>query len=136
MYPDGQTLKFTDELTDKGDLGMEDQSVEKVEVSQDAKNLALLMWLGTIFFGFIPSLVLFLIKKDDEYLLDQSREALNWSITAILGVVAGAILTVILIGILVIWAVALCNLIFCIMGVINVSSGQKFRVPFAVRLIK
>ena len=109
---------------------------EPSSVSQDSKNLALLLWLGTIFFGFIPSLVLYLVKKDDAYLLDQSKEALNWSITAILGVVAGIVLTIILIGILVIWAVALCNLIFCIMGVIAVSSGKPFRVPFALRLIQ
>jgi len=115
---------------------VETQQAETPVVSQDSKNLALLMWLGTIFFGFIPSLVLYLIKTDDPYLADQSKEALNWSITAILGVLAGALLLVILIGVLVIWAVAICNLIFCIMGVINVSTGQSFRVPFAVRLIK
>ena len=104
--------------------------------SQDSKNLALLLWLGTIFFSFIPALVLFLVKKDDAYLVDQSREALNWSITAILGGIVGMILTLILIGILVIWAIALCNLIFCILGVIATSSGKPFRVPFALRLIK
>jgi len=104
--------------------------------SQDSKNLALLLWLGTIFFSFIPALILFLVKKDDAYLLDQSREALNWSITAILGGIVGMILTLILIGILVIWAIALCNLIFCILGVIATASGKPFRVPFALRLIK
>ena len=104
--------------------------------SQDSKNLALLLWLGTIFFSFIPALVLFLVKKDDAYLVDQSREALNWSITAILGGIVGMILTLILIGILVIWAIALCNLIFCFLGVIATSSGKPFRVPFALRLIK
>ena len=104
--------------------------------SQDSKNLALLLWLGTIFFSFIPALVLFLVKKDDAYLVDQSREALNWSITAILGGIVGMILTLILIGILVIWAIALSNLIFCILGVIATSSGKPFRVPFALRLIK
>lgn len=105
-------------------------------VSQDSKNLALLLWLGTIFFSIIPSLVLYLVKKDDAYLLDQSKEALNWSITVILGMLAGMILMIILIGFLVVWAIALCNLIFCILGIIAVSSGKPFRVPFALRLIK
>ncbi len=105
-------------------------------VSQDSKNLALLLWLGTIFFGFIPGLVLYLVKKDDAYLLDQSKEALNWSITALIGYVAGMILTIILIGVLVMAAVGICHLVFCIMGVIAVSSGKPFRVPYALRLIK
>ncbi len=107
-----------------------------IEVSQDSKNLALLLWLGTIFFGFIPGLVLYLVKKDDAYLLDQSKEALNWSITALIGYVAGMILTIILIGVLVMVAVGICHLVFCIMGVIAVSSGKPFRVPYALRLIK
>lgn len=105
-------------------------------VSQDAKNLALLLWLGSIFFGFIPGLVLYLVKKDDPYVLDQSKEALNWSITALIGYVAGMILTIILIGVLVMAAVGICHLVFCIMGIIAATSGKPFRVPFALRLIK
>lgn len=104
--------------------------------SQDSKNLALLLWLGTLFFGFIPGLVMYLVKKDDAYILDQSKEALNWSITALIGYVAGMILAIIVIGVFVMAAVGICHLVFCIMGVIAVSSGKPFRVPYALRLIK
>lgn len=106
------------------------------QVSQDSKNLALLLWIGTIFFGFIPGLIIYLVKKDDPYILDQSKEALNWSITAIIGYVAGLILTILLIGFLVISAIGIIHLVFCILGVIAVSSGKVYRVPFAIRLIK
>ncbi len=107
-----------------------------LSVSQDSKNLALLLWLGTIFFGFIPGLVMYLVKKDDAYILDQSKEALNWSITALIGYVAGMILAIIVIGVFVMFAVGICHLVFCIMGVIAASSGKPFRVPYALRLIK
>lgn len=107
-----------------------------LSVSQDSKNLALLLWLGTIFFGFIPGLVMFLVKKDDAYILDQSKEALNWSITALIGYVAGMILTIIVIGVVVMLAVGICHLVFCILGVIAASNGKPFRVPYALRLIK
>ncbi len=110
--------------------------VETNQVSQDSKNLALLLWIGTLFFGFIPGLVMYLVKKDDPYIIDQSKEALNWSITAIIGYVAGTVLAVILIGFLVIAAVGILHLVFCIMGVIAASSGQTYRAPFAIRLIK
>ncbi|MCC6202416.1 MAG: DUF4870 domain-containing protein [Gammaproteobacteria bacterium] len=105
-------------------------------VSQDSKNIALLTWIGTIFFGFIPGLVFYLIKKDDPYIQDQAKEALNWSITAILGYCAGLILSLILIGVLVIVAVGICHLVFCIMGAVKASEGKPFRVPYALRLIK
>jgi uncharacterized Tic20 family protein len=100
------------------------------------ENLALLVWIGTIFFSFIPALIMYLIKNNDAYALDQAKEALNWSITAAIGYVAGMILTVILIGVLVLWAVGLCNLVFCVMGAIATSRGETFRVPFALRLLK
>lgn len=116
--------------------GVNVENTVAAEVSQDSKNLALLLWIGTIFFGFIPSLILYLVKKDDAYVLDQSREALNWSITALIAYVVGLILTIILIGLLVLAAVGICHLVFCILGVIATSSGKPFRVPFALRLIK
>jgi uncharacterized Tic20 family protein len=104
--------------------------------SQDSRNVAVLVWVGTIFFGFLPGLIVYLIKKDDAYVLDQSKEALNWAITALIGWFAGVILTFIFIGVLVFIVVGLAHLIFCVMGAVATSSGQQYRVPFAIRLIK
>ena len=109
---------------------------ESTAVSQDSINMALLIWIGTIFFGFIPGLIFYLIKKDDAYIQDHAKESLNWSITAMIGYFAGLILTFILIGIFVIIALGLCHLVFCVMGAIAASKGKPFRVPFAIRLIK
>lgn len=102
----------------------------------DAKTIAILVWIGTIFLGFIPALIVFLIKKDDEFLLDHTREALNWSITALIGWVASAILTIILIGLLGYLVLFIANLVFCVMGAIKASNNQTFRVPVCLRLIK
>lgn len=104
--------------------------------NQDSKNMALLMWVGTIFFSFVPGLILYLIKSDDAYVFDQAKESLNWSITALIGYFIGTMLMIILIGVLVLWAVGLCNLIFCIMGALATSKGETFRVPYTLRLIK
>ena len=104
--------------------------------SQDSRNIAVLVWVGTIFFGFIPGLIVYLIKKDDAYVLDQSKEALNWSITLIIGYCVGFVLTFVLIGVLVIAAIVICHLVFCVMGAIGASNGQPYRAPFAIRLIK
>jgi uncharacterized Tic20 family protein len=109
---------------------------EMQAISQDSKNTALLVWIGTIFFGFIPGLILFLVKKDDPYVYDQSKEALNWSITAAIGYFAGVILTFIVIGVFVMLAVGICHLVFSVMGAVAASKGAPFRVPFALRLVK
>jgi hypothetical protein len=104
--------------------------------NQDSKNMALLIWILTIFFGFIPSLIMYLVKKDDAYIQSQSKEALNWSITTFLLFIVASILTFIVIGAFLFPIIGLCNLIFCIMGAVATSKGDDFSVPFAIRLIK
>ena len=104
--------------------------------NQDAKNIALLIWIGTIFLCAIPGLGVYLVKKDDAFVTDQAKEALNWSITVIIGYVAGGLLTAILIGMFIVWAVMVANLIICILGALSCSNGNAYRAPFALRLIK
>ena len=105
-------------------------------VSQDSKNLALVLWIATIFFGFIPGLVFYLLKKDDAYILDQAKESLNWSITALIIYAIGFVLVFVVIGVFV-WAIlGIMHLVFCIMGVVATAKGESFRVPWAIRLIK
>jgi len=104
--------------------------------SQDSKNLALLCWLGSTLLAFIPGLAFYLAKKDDAYLQDQAKEALNWGITFTLMLIIGNVLAIILVGFLVILVAWLIHIVFCIMGAVAVSDGKPFRVPFALRLIK
>ncbi|WP_230655932.1 DUF4870 domain-containing protein [Psychrobacter sp. I-STPA10] len=118
-------------------------------ISQDSKNMALINWLGCLFFGFIPPLVLFLTQKDDAYVQQQSKEALNWSITFFIGylclwiavMVLGFILGMVFAPLAVIPMIifilsGFLHPIFCIMGAVKCSSGQDFKVPFNIRLIK
>ncbi|WP_018609382.1 DUF4870 domain-containing protein [Uliginosibacterium gangwonense] len=107
------------------------------EISAESKQLALLIWVGSIIFGFIPSLILFLTKKDDEFVLDQSKEALNWTIVVaialvVLSVVARIIPFVGLLSLLV-WGA---SVVFCIMGAVAVNKGEKYRLPFSITIIK
>jgi len=106
------------------------------DISQDQKNLGLLLWIGTLFFGFIPGLILFFAKADDAYIKEQSREALNWSITAIILYAIAMVLAFVVIGAFLIPVIAILHLVFTIMGAVAVSKGDDFKVPFAIRLIK
>ena len=114
----------------------EETALQVEEVSQDSKNLALLCWIGTIFFGFIPGLVLYLVKTDDEYVRQQAKESLNLSITVIIGYFVSSLLFIIIIGMFTMFAVGLFNLVFCILGAIAASKAENFKVPYILRLIK
>lgn len=109
-------------------------------MNQPASNdntIAALTHVGGIFFGFIPSLVVWLVYKDKSaFVEDQAKEALNFQITMTIGFVISFFLMIILIGILTFWVLAILNLIFCIIGAVKSSSGEQYRYPFAIRLIK
>lgn len=105
-------------------------------ISQDAKNIAVLVWVGTIFFSFIPSLIVYLIRNEQTYDKSQAKEALNWAITVLIASFVGAILAVVLIGFLVLTAIWVLNIVFCIMGAVAASQGNNFKTPFAIRLLK
>ena len=115
---------------------MASTSAEPAAIPQDSKNIALLTWIGTIFLGFIPGLLFYLLKSDNDFVKDHSKEALNWSITTIFGYIVSFILAIVAIGALLVPIIMICNLVFCILGAVAASKGETYRCPFAVRLIK
>lgn len=107
-----------------------------VDASANDKNIAVLTHIGGIFFGFIPSLIVWLLKKEDSpFLGEQAREALNFQITMLIGYVIAWVLAFILIGMLLFPLLWLTNLVLCIMAAVSVSKGEDYRYPFALRLI-
>ncbi|MEK9825461.1 MAG: DUF4870 domain-containing protein [Methylotenera sp.] len=104
--------------------------------SNDEKNIATITHLGGILFSFIPSLIVFLLKKDDsEYIRVQSREALNFQITLLLAQFAAYVLIFILVGFLLLGIIWLFNIVICIIAAISSSKGEDYRYPFSLRLI-
>lgn len=101
--------------------------------------------------GILPSLIIFLVFKDRGTLTKQEgKEALNWQITFVGGLIVIYILVAILnaiafasgayglVGIIgflpfLAWIV---NAIFSIMGGVKVNGGGAYRYPFAIRLVK
>ena len=108
-------------------------------VAQDDKTMALIAHLSGIVVGFLGPLVIWLMNKDKAdkgWLNEQVKEALNFQITVVIGYIIGTILTMVLIGILVVFAVLIGNLILCIIAGMKANEGVSYRYPFALRLIK
>lgn len=106
------------------------------ETTANDKNIAVLTHIGGIFFGFIPSLIVWLLKKEENpFVGEQAREALNFQITILIGYMIAWVLTFLLIGLIVFPVLWIANLVLCIMAAVAVSKGEDYRYPFALRLI-
>jgi uncharacterized Tic20 family protein len=107
------------------------------EPRQDERSIAMLAHLLGIFTQFLGPLIIWLIKKDSsEFINDQAKEALNFQITFILAWIISGILVAAVIGCFLLPVVAICNIVFCIMGAVAANKGQRYRYPLALRLIK
>jgi len=114
--------------------------------TQDEQSGAFLTYILTAIFGIIGAVIGWAIFKDKgPFAKDQTTEALNWSITILIVFIALNILSVILANILGILAMLISllvlaawvgHLVLCIMGALKAKSGQAYRFPFALRLIK
>ena len=105
-------------------------------INANDKNIAVLTHLGGIFFGLIPALIVWLLKKDDNaYIGEQAREALNFQITVMIGYMAAGILTFLLVGLLLLPAIYVANLVLCIIAAVRTSKDEDYRYPLCLRLI-
>jgi uncharacterized Tic20 family protein len=109
------------------------------DVSQDDKTMAMIAHLSGIVAWFLGPLVIWLINKDKadkEWLNTQAKEALNFQITLLIAYFVSGILTLVIIGIFLIFALMLANIVLCIMAGMKANEGADYRYPFAIRLVK
>lgn len=107
------------------------------ELTSDDRNMAMLCHILGIFTGFLGALIIWLIKKDQSaFVDDQGKEALNFQITMMIGWVVSSVTVVVFIGCVLAPILFVANLILCIMAGMAASKGERYRYPFAIRLIK
>jgi uncharacterized Tic20 family protein len=109
------------------------------DAPQDQRTMSLLAHLLGIVTGPIGALIIWLVSKDDAskgFVVDQSKEALNFQITVFIAIVISWILAFVLIGLLLMPLVGIANLVLCIIAGIKANNGESYRYPFALRLIK
>ena len=123
--------------TKPGDVFLDETTNMVYQPTSDERTMAILSHILSLFFPILATLIIYLIKKDEsKYVAAHAKEALNFQITAAIAYIASMILMIILIGVLLIFAVAICYLIFVIIATIKASDNKLYRYPLTIRLIK
>ena len=87
------------------------------------------------FGNLIGPLVIWQMKKDMPFVVDQGKEALNFQITVAIAVFVCLLLSLIVIGMLLLPLVGLGALALTVIAGIKANNGEAYRYPFALRLI-
>lgn len=103
----------------------------------DEKLWSLLIHLGGIFFNILPSLIGYLVLKDrGPFIREHTRTALNFQITLVIAYAVGLVLMFVVIGIFVVLAASVLNIVFSIIAAIAANKGESYTYPVAIKFIK
>jgi len=103
----------------------------------DERLWATLIHVGGIFFSFVPALVGYLILKDrGAFIRAHTLTALNFQLTMLIAIIVGYILTLVFIGLIVVFAAYVVILIFSIIAAIAANKGEQYKYPLTIQFIK
>lgn len=104
--------------------------------TDDDRTMAALGHGLAIVAGFLAPLIIMLVKGDKStFVKYHSVEALNFTITLMIGYVVASVLIVVLIGIILIPLIWIVSVVFHIMAAMAANRGEYYRYPFNIRLI-
>ena len=92
--------------------------------------------LGGIFFGFIPSLIIYVMFKDrDPFVRRHATQALNFQIIMTIGYIISGLLTLALIGFLLLPVVGVVVIIFSVIAAMAANKGEEYTYPMIPQMV-
>jgi hypothetical protein len=107
--------------------------------SADDRLIAMLSHLLALIYGIgiFGPLVIYLLKKDQSpFVMENAKESLNFQITVLILAFLCVFLALILIGILLLWALGVLNVVLVIIAAVKANDNKIYRYPINFRLIK
>lgn len=103
----------------------------------DERLWATLIHLGGIVFGFLPSLIGYLVLRDrGSFIRRQTATALNFQFTMLIASIVGSILIVVVVGIVIVAAVTVLITVFSIIAAVNANRGEDYRYPLSITFVR
>lgn len=99
-------------------------------------HLAALVGFVIPFGNVIGPLVVWQTHKEQPFVVDQGKEALNFQITVAIAALICFVLMFVAIGLLLLPVVGIAALVFTIIAALKANDGERYRYPFSIRLIK
>jgi uncharacterized Tic20 family protein len=93
--------------------------------------------VGIPFGNILGPLIVWLMKKKESPFVDaQGKEALNFQITMMIYGLVSAVLCLVIIGFLLLFALLIMDLVCVIMASVKANNGMSYRYPLTIRFLK
>lgn len=111
------------------------QELQPVAASE-SRMWSLFAHLGSIFLGFLPALVIYMVYKDrDPFIRRHSAQALNFQIIVAIAYFVSFLLTFVIIGFFTWFAAGTASLVFSILAAIAANKGTEYTYPLVPKMI-
>ena len=102
----------------------------------DEKLWATLIHVGGILFGFLPAVIGYLILRDrGPFVRAHTATAFNFQLTIVIAYAVGFVTSLIGIGVLILLAAGVVDLVFSILAAVAANSGQQYVYPLAIKFV-
>ncbi len=92
---------------------------------------------GSVLFSFLAPLAVLLVRGRRSGLVRQHGfESLNFQLTVLIGYVIGLLLIVLFIGLVLLFALWIANVVLLVVASMAASRGEPYRYPYALRLFR
>jgi uncharacterized protein len=83
--------------------------------------------------GIVVPFILWQSKKDDPYVDQQGRVAMNWALSSLIYAIVSVVLCLLVIGFFMLTVLAICSVIFIIMGALDANKGIVKSYPLSIQ---
>ena len=106
-------------------------------IKSEERLMAAGIYVLSLFFPVIAPLIIWLLKKDESSFIDyHGKEYFNFFISYLVYSIVAGILTLVIVGIFLLWAIGIAALIFSIIAAVRAYEGKEYQFPWIFRLIK
>ena len=132
-------------MTDFEDDGVEELDIPTRETTKDERNWGLGVHLSAFagyvipvpFANVLAPLVVWQIKKESRFLDHQGREALNFQLTVMLGLIISIPLVFVFwLGVLTGAAILIADIVFTIIAALKANEGTWYTYPWSIKFVK
>ena len=103
---------------------------------KDSSNvLPVLTHILALFTYFIGPLIILLSSKDED-VKKHAKNALNWQFSMIIYAIISMILMIVLIGFVLIIAISIIDMVFCIIAAVKAGENQLWEYPLSIKFFK
>lgn len=115
-------------------LGTEQPAL--VTPTSEEKTMAILSHILCIVAWFIAPLIIYLVKKDSEFVQAHAKESLNFQLTMLIAWIVSFILVFVIIGAFLMFLLGIANLVLVIVATIRASENKLYKYPFSIKFVK